>query len=239
MATRRYALITFDLDDTLWDAAPVLARAEQRVEQWMRVHCPRVPERFDRAALMDLRRRLHRERPELQHRISELRIEAMRLALLAAGHDEASARRLAAQAFAVFMEGRHDIEPYAGVDTVLERLARHYVLGALTNGNADVFRLPLGRHFRFAFSAEALGASKPAPGHFEAALRAADVTPGHALHVGDHLEHDVLGARRAGMTAVWFNRAGREHEGNEPAHAEFRDFEELPALIERLEREEG
>ena len=125
MATRRYALITFDLDDTLWDAAPVLARAEQRVEQWMRVHCPRVPERFDRAALMDLRRRLHRERPELQHRISELRIEAMRLALLAAGHDEASARRLAAQAFAVFMEGRHDIEPYAGVDTVLERLARH------------------------------------------------------------------------------------------------------------------
>jgi FMN phosphatase YigB (HAD superfamily) len=112
------------------------------------------------------------------------------------------------------------------------------VLGALTNGNADVFRLPLGRHFRFAFSAEALGASKPAPGHFEAALRAADVTPGRALHVGDHLEHDVLGARRAGMTAVWFNRAGREHEGNEPAHAEFRDFEELPALIERLEREE-
>ncbi|MBK6280169.1 MAG: HAD family hydrolase [Gammaproteobacteria bacterium] len=239
MATRRYALITFDLDDTLWDVAPVLARAEQRVEQWMRVHCPRVPERFDRAALMDLRRRLHRERPDLQHRISELRIEAMRLALLAAGHDEASARRLAARAFAVFMEGRHDIEPFAGVDTVLDRLARHYVLGALTNGNADVFRLPLGRHFRFAFSAEALGASKPAPGHFEAALRAADVTPGRALHVGDHLEHDVLGARRAGMTAVWFNRAGREHEGNEPAHAEFRDFEELPALIERLEREEG
>lgn len=237
MATRRYALITFDLDDTLWDVAPVLARAEQRVEQWMRVHCPRVPERFDRAALMDLRRRLHRERPELQHRISELRIEAMRLALLAAGHDEASARRLAARAFAVFMEGRHDIEPFAGVDTVLAGLARHYVLGALTNGNADVFRLPLGRHFRFAFSAEALGASKPAPGHFEAALRAADVTPERALHVGDHLEHDVLGARRAGMTAVWFNRAGRGHEGDEPAHAEFRDFEELPALIERLEEE--
>ena len=57
MATRRYALITFDLDDTLWDVAPVLVRAEERVEQWMRMHCPRVPERFDRAALMELRRR--------------------------------------------------------------------------------------------------------------------------------------------------------------------------------------
>ena len=237
MATRRYALITFDLDDTLWDVGPVLARAEERVEQWMRMHCPRVPERFDRAALMELRRRLYRERPDLQHRISELRTEAMRLALLETGHDEASARRLAAQAFAVFMEGRHDIEPFAAVDTVLAGLARRYVLGALTNGNADVFRLPLGRHFRFAFSAEALGASKPAAGHFEAALRAADVPPSRALHIGDHLEHDVLGARRAGMTAVWFNREGRGHEGQEPPHAEFRDFAELPALIERLEEE--
>jgi putative hydrolase of the HAD superfamily len=237
MATRRYALITFDLDDTLWDVRPVLERAEETVEQWMRTHCPRVPERFDRAALMELRRRLYRERPDLQHRISELRIEAMRLALREAGHDEDSARRLAAQAFAVFMEGRHDVEPFAAVDTVLAGLARRYVLGALTNGNADVFRLPLGRHFRFAFSAEALGASKPAAGHFEAALRAADVPPARALHIGDHLEHDVLGARRAGMTAVWFNREGRGHEGQEPPHAEFRDFAELPALIERLEEE--
>ncbi len=237
MATRRYALITFDLDDTLWDVRPVLTRAEEKVEQWMRTHCPRVPERFDRAALMELRRRLYRERPDLQHRISELRIEAMRLALREAGHDEDSARRLAAQAFAVFMEGRHDVEPFAAVDTVLAGLAHRYVLGALTNGNADVFRLPLGRHFRFAFSAEALGASKPAAGHFEAALRAADVPPARALRIGDHLEHDVLGARRAGMTAVWFNREGRGHEGQEPPHAEFRDFAELPALIERLEEE--
>jgi FMN hydrolase / 5-amino-6-(5-phospho-D-ribitylamino)uracil phosphatase len=237
MATRRYALITFDLDDTLWDVTPVLARAEQRVEQWMRTHCPRVPERFDREALMQLRRQLYRERPDLQHRISDLRIEAMRLALLEAGHDEAGARRLASEAFAVFMEGRHDIEPFAAVDTVLAELARRYVLGVLTNGNADVFRLPLGRHFRFAFTAEALGASKPAPEHFEAALRAADVPPARAVHVGDHLEHDVLGARRAGMTAVWFNREGRDREGEEAPHAEFRDFGELPALIERLEEE--
>lgn len=235
MATRRYALITFDLDDTLWDVGTVLARAEQRVERWMQTHCPRVPQRYDRAALMELRKRLYRDRPELRHRISELRIEAMRLALLESGHDEDSARRLAAQAFAVFMEGRHDIEPFASVDTVLAQLARRYVLGALTNGNADVFRLPLGRHFRFAFNAETLGASKPAPEHFEAALRAADVPPERALHVGDHLEHDVLGARRAGMTAVWFNREGRDHEGEEPPHAQFSNFGELPALIENLE----
>jgi len=119
MAKRRYALITFDLDDTLWDVGPVLARAEQRVEQWMRTHCPGVPERFDRVALMELRRQLHRERPELRHRIGALRLEAMRLALVACGHDEAAARRLAAEAFAVFMEGRHDIEPFAAVDAVL------------------------------------------------------------------------------------------------------------------------
>lgn len=239
MGARRFRLITFDLDDTLWDVRPVLVAAEERVEQWLRTHSPRVLERFDREALMRMRVRLFRERPELRHRISELRIEAMRLALIESGHEDSAARHLAQEAFAVFLEGRHAVEPFAAVDAALERLARDYVLGALTNGNADVFRLPLGRHFRFAFRAEELGASKPEPDHFRAALRAAKTVPERALHVGDHHEHDVQGARRAGMKAVWFNRDGRAWEGEEPPDAQFGSFEELPALVEKLEGGSG
>ncbi|MCG3171369.1 MAG: 5-amino-6-(5-phospho-D-ribitylamino)uracil phosphatase YigB [Pseudomonadales bacterium] len=235
-ARRRFALITFDLDDTLWQVRPVLLRAEQELERWMHEQCPEVPRRFDRDALMRLRMHLWNERPELRHSVSALRIEAMRHALREAGHDDAAALRLAQAAFEVFMHWRHAVEPFAAVDAVLAALARDYVLGALTNGNADVFRLAIGRHFRFAFTAEELGTSKPAPAHFEAALRAAGVEPGRALHVGDHSEHDVGGARAAGMAAVWFNPAGKPWEGAQPPHAELRDFAELPALIEELER---
>ena len=58
MKTLRYTLVTFDLDDTLWDVRPVLERAELRVGIWLREHCPRVLEQFDRTALMKLRMQL-------------------------------------------------------------------------------------------------------------------------------------------------------------------------------------
>lgn len=233
---RRFALITFDLDDTLWDVRPVLQRAELEVETWMHQHCPDVARRFDRDALLQLRLQAWHEMPELRHSVSAMRMEAMRRALRASGYGEERTAELADAAFGVFMRWRHVIEPFSGVDAVLSTLGQGHMLGALTNGNADVFRLAIGRHFRFAFTAEQLGASKPAPAHFEAALEVAGVAAERAVHVGDHDEHDVAGAHAAGMTAVWFNPTGRPWIGTAPPDAEIADITELPARIEELER---
>ena len=233
---RRFRLITFDLDDTLWDVRPVLVRAEQRVSEWLMRHCPEVPQRFNRAELMNLRLRLLRERPELHHHVSELRRESMRLALLDCGYAPQQATQLAAEAFAIFIEARHDIEPFADVAQCLEQLSRSYVLGVLTNGNADVFRLRLGRYFSFAFNAETLAASKPQAQHFNAALAAAQTSAEHCIHIGDHHEHDMLGAQRLGITTVWFNPDDRAWPGGEAPRAVFGAFGELAALIEELER---
>ena len=57
-------------------------------------------------------------------------------------------------------------------------------------------------------SSAAVGAAKPDPAIFEAALALARVAAGEALHVGDSLEHDIAGARAAGIAAVWLNRDG-------------------------------
>ena len=56
-------------------------------------------------------------------------------------------------------------------------------------------------------SAEA-GAAKPDARIFERALALAGGTAGAAIHVGDSLEHDVAGARAAGLRAVLVVRAG-------------------------------
>lgn len=53
-----------------------------------------------------------------------------------------------------------------------------------------------------------VGARKPAPAVFDAALAAAGVPGDEALHVGDSLEEDVQGARAAGIPALWLNRNG-------------------------------
>ena len=52
------------------------------------------------------------------------------------------------------------------------------------------------------------GARKPAPAIFEQALALAGVMPEQAIHVGDSLEEDVVGARAAGMEPVLVRRDG-------------------------------
>jgi putative hydrolase of the HAD superfamily len=58
-------------------------------------------------------------------------------------------------------------------------------------------------------SAEA-GARKPAPAVFEQALRLAEAAPAEAMHVGDSIEEDVIGALRVGIEAVLLSRDGRQ-----------------------------
>jgi putative hydrolase of the HAD superfamily len=54
----------------------------------------------------------------------------------------------------------------------------------------------------------AVGAPKPAPAIFAAALELAGVAPERAVHVGDSLAHDVAGARGAGVAPVLLCRDG-------------------------------
>ena len=67
----------------------------------------------------------------------------------------------------------------------------------------------LGIEHRFAtvvVSGE-VGVAKPDPAVFGLVLGALGVGPERVWHVGDSLEADVAGARAAGLTAVWLNRA--------------------------------
>jgi putative hydrolase of the HAD superfamily len=53
-----------------------------------------------------------------------------------------------------------------------------------------------------------LGVAKPDPAIFRAALKRLGATEDGAVHVGDSLEHDVAGARAAGLEAVLVARNG-------------------------------
>jgi putative hydrolase of the HAD superfamily len=142
-------------------------------------------------------------------------------------------------AFAAFLAERQRVELYAQALEVLQELAGQFRLGALTNGNADVYKTDAGEYFDFAFLAEDIGASKPAPDMFHAALKSTGARPDEVLHVGDNPEHDVLGALRVGMRAVWVNAEGKDWSvertaGDEEPDAIIRHISELPAAIAAL-----
>lgn len=201
-------LITFDLDNTLWNVETVIRAAETRMRDWVRDRVPDYHVRFPAEALLELRNAVVEERPELRHDLSALREELLYRAFLQCGTGRRDARALARQAFEIFLDARHEVEYFDGALETLERLSGDYVLGALTNGNADIGRLDLQRYFDFGYSAASVGAGKPAPDMFRAALRHVDAAPAQAVHVGDHVHDDVAGAAAVGMHTVWINAAG-------------------------------
>ena len=222
-------LVTFDLDDTLWDVKPTLLRAEAKQNEWLAEHRPGCVEQYDHDALFEFKKSVWKRFPEFAHNISKMREQFLIELQLAAGYPETQAVAGAQAAFEVFLAERHKVSLYEGALQVLESLATGYRLGAITNGNADVYKTDAAEYFDFAILAEDVGRAKPAPEAFLAALERARVEPNEAVHVGDHWEHDVLGARNAGMHAIWLNSKDTAwpHESAPPRSIESLDQLEL------------
>jgi len=81
-------------------------------------------------------------------------------------------------------------------------------LGLITNGSvrmqsAKLECLALSPLFDTILISDAEGVSKPGREIFDRALERLNVSPAHAVFVGDHPEVDVAGARAAGIRAIW------------------------------------
>ncbi|MGE8360642.1 HAD family hydrolase [Pseudomonas sp.] len=225
-------LITFDLDDTLWDNRPVILGAEAAMRDWITRHAPRLASQ-PVEHLGQIRNRLLEGEPGLRHRLSELRRRTLRHALEDVGYDTQEAQQMAEGAFHAMLEARHAITFFPDTVTTLEQLANRYLLGVITNGNADVRRLGLADYFQFALCAEDLGVGKPDPRPFQEALKRAGISAEQAVHIGDHPGDDIAGAQAAGLRAVWFNPLGKPWETDSAPDGEIRYLADLPALLER------
>ncbi len=216
--------ISLDLDDTLWPIWPTIERAEQALLAWLTEHAPATATMCAApGALREIRAHMATHRPDLQHDMSGLRRESIRLALTRAGDDPA----LAEPAFEVFFAERQNVTFYPDVLPALEFLAARYPLVSLSNGNADLQRVGLARYFQGGISALAFGVAKPDARIFHAAAGLAGVAAHEVLHVGDDTVLDVLGAQRAGMQAAWANRVEAiwPHADDPPAGGYGPDFE--------------
>ena len=156
---RANAAITLDLDDTLWPFAPIGARVEQVLHEWLLQHCPGTAERFPIEAMRELRDRVFVERPDLAHDFSQLRKLSLIRAMELSGDDPIHADA----AFETFYAERNRVEFYPDSLAALERLAARVPLAAISNGNADLARVGVSAHFVFQLGAREHGTPKPAP----------------------------------------------------------------------------
>lgn len=199
---RGIRLITLDLDDTLWPCMPVIMAAEQHLFDWLQANTPRLAAAHSIESLRAERKELGHQRPEIVHDMTLLRLESLRQLMTAFGYDAS----LAEAATHEFRQARNRVEPYAEVRAALARLKPHFTLVSVTNGNAQVEQTPLADAFHLNLGAAEVGAAKPDPALFTAAMAYAEVTPEAALHVGDHPLLDIQAARDAGMRTAWIDR---------------------------------
>lgn len=104
------------------------------------------------------------------------------------------------------------------VPTLAELRRRGYRLGVVSNWDTRLRAIAEGLGLTamvdaLVISAEA-GVRKPNPGIFDVALERVGVRAEEAMHVGDLLEEDVEGARRAGVRPVLMDREGRANAAN-------------------------
>ena len=220
--------ITIDLDDTLWAIHPVIRRAEERLYAWMGEHYPGITELFSVEDIRALRNEVVAEFDAHAHDLTFLRRIVLTRLGEAAGYGDSHVDA----AFEVFDEARNDVTLFPEVKPALRFLKQHYVVIAVTNGNANLDRIGISDLFDGIVSAATAGAAKPQRPIFDAAVEAGGARAEQTLHVGDHPLDDVHGARDAGLRAVWVNRNGDEwpSEYNAP-DAEIRHVGELHDLL--------
>ncbi len=162
-------VITFDLDNTLWDVEPSLVRAEKKQNSWLKKNRSRITTILDEQALLDFKKNIWNIYPDLQHNMTEMRLKVLYELQRDAGYNSEVALAGCKKAFEIFIKERCSVKLYTDVLEIIPELHKDFILGALTNGNADIFLTPAAKYFSFAYRAEDVGASKPSPELFEAA----------------------------------------------------------------------
>jgi HAD superfamily hydrolase (TIGR01662 family) len=121
-----------------------------------------------------------------------------------------------------------------------------YRIGLISNAADDrdvqtlIDKAALRPYFEVILTSAAEGIRKPNPRIFHKALESLGVRPERAAMIGDTLGADILGAKNAGIYAIWITRradspANRDHLDTIQPDAVIDSLGELPGLLERLE----
>lgn len=220
----RIQAVLFDIDDTLVDFTGAAHRA---LVHAVHTNLGPVPAEHIAAAWEEIAEPHYR-----RYTNGELTFVQMREARTAAFVDLLSAadggRQASTGVHLAIENDRHAsiFDHYRLYDDVLDEVNRlraaGFRIGLVSNSDGDYQRRKLSTvGLTGVFAAEVfsgdLGIAKPAPEIFHAGVAALGSTPNRTVYVGDKWDVDVLGARGAGLAAVWLHRGGQRGESAHPA----------------------
>ncbi|MCO7190974.1 MULTISPECIES: HAD-IA family hydrolase [unclassified Pseudoalteromonas] len=222
-------VLSFDLDDTLYNNHPVIAAAVQAMNDYVNALAlwrAQGPEFW-----LKCRKRVALQHPELTNDVTRWRQMALRFGLQQAGFSPAETETHAEAAYQAFATARSQIVVDESVLNLLASLRTRFRLIAITNGNVEVERFNLAGQFEQVLMAGRDGRAKPHTDLFDAACQHCNVAPNQILHIGDSLDTDVQGANLAGCRSVWLNNQGVRYRYQGLADIEICDIHALSLLL--------
>ena len=227
----RAGVVSFDLDETLWEFQPMMDGALAATLAALAARAPGL----ESVTVAELHAARAQVAVEMEGSYEELRRESFRRVLAERGVDDPELPGWMVQHW---MAARvESVALHADVEPALDELERRgYLLGAITNGNFPFDRLEVGRRMAFIVHAELVGDPKPHPAPFAHAAELAGADPSRWVHVGDSIPSDVIGAQEYGLRAVWINRRGDPLPEDVHPDAELPSLTGLPDVVDALLR---
>jgi len=118
---------------------------------------------------------------------------------------------------------------------LLDYLRPKYKMAIISNGFPEVQDIKLkacdiAHYFDKIFISEMVGYQKPRPEIFHAAVTAFNVKKKYCLMIGDSWEHDILGAQNYGIDQAYFNPKQQEQQGRKATYEIF-SLKELIGIL--------
>ena len=126
-------------------------------------------------------------------------------------------------------QGWHELKPWPEVPAALHRLAKHFILGPLSNGTTRQM-IDLARYgnlpWSVIFGADMFRTYKPAPEFYRNAVALLGLQPGEVMLVAAHNE-DLQAAQKQGLRTCFVHRPTEDREVEGTFDAVIDSFEDL------------
>jgi putative hydrolase of the HAD superfamily len=229
---KKYRIIFFDLDHTLWDLE---TNAHECLQELFEEH---KLQRITDFKSFFIAYEKHNSRLWAEYEAGNLRKDALRslrfyLTMKDFGLNDYDLAERFGMAYITRCPLKTNLFPHAM--PLLDYLRPKYRMAIISNGFPEVQEVKLKScgivdYFDKVFTSEMVGYQKPRPEIFHAAVTAFHASKKHCLMVGDSWVHDILGARNYGIDQVYFNPKQQEQEGRKATH-EIASLKELMGIL--------
>lgn len=197
---KHFKLLSFDLDNALYDNQPVLENAERLSATYLQQQFLAQKKVFDIENFNQLKQKLLQSGDPAYENLSYFRLLALKNFCNPLTH----ATAIAEKAFNLFIQARSQVIVPDAIEQMLQTLSTNYTLVSVSNGNCDINQSTIGCYFSKNYSPIDGYRAKPNPQMLLQVIRDFNLAPEQILHIGDSISKDAAAAEKAGVSFFHF-----------------------------------